>query len=372
MKKKILSLVLALALCLGLAVPAFASSGDNSVRLTICTPDKSGILIESTTETYTVINVTRNNNNTAIAHTTRSKFENTTTQLIPQGVDIVVTGAKSTDEIELLAWTAAPEDAPEYEGYLYQIIFILESDDDVQIIDPPPYPATKEIPINGKEITGHPTATAFGLKAAQDGSVIISSDFLHEAFAEDVLLQVKIGDNSWLFWLSGEPKLISSIFSDVPAGDWFTNPVAWARQNDITTGTSADKFSPGQNCTQAQILTFLYRAAREEQIESSAKDMELAVEWAREKGMIDNTFDGNKPCTRATAVNYIWQAFDKPSAKASNFTDVDANADYAGAVSWAVEKEVTNGTNTDGTTFSPDEICTRGHIVTFLYRAYTN
>jgi len=160
-------------------------------------------------------------------------------------------------------------------------------------------------------------------------------------------------------------------FTDVPAGEWYADAVAWTVENKITNGTTKGKFSPGKDCTQAQILTFLYRAERG-QGAASAEDMEKAIRWAKEKGMIDDSFDGSKPCTRSTAVSYIWQAFDKPSAKASSFTDVDANADYAEAVSWAVEKGVTNGTNTDGTTFSPDKVCTRGHIVTLLYRAYNN
>ena len=87
--------------------------------------------------------------------------------------------------------------------------------------------------------------------------------------------------------------------------------------------------------------------------------------------MIDNSFDGNKPCTRSTAVSYIWQAFNKPIAKASSFTDVPANAAYAKAVNWAVEKGITKGDGSEST-FAPDKVCTRGHIVTFLYRAYNN
>ena len=170
------------------------------------------------------------------------------------------------------------------------------------------------------------------------------------------------------FLPSQEPT--APTFTDVPAGEWYADPVAWAVEKNITNGTTATKFSPGQNCTHAQILTLLYRAARDGGV-ASAEDMDKAVEWAREKDMIDNTFDGNKGCTRAEAVNYIWQACDKPTAKnTASFTDVDANADYAGAVSWAIEKVVINGSNTDGTTFSPDQVCTRGHIVTFLYRAY--
>lgn len=172
------------------------------------------------------------------------------------------------------------------------------------------------------------------------------------------------------FLPSQEP--ITPTFTDVPAGEWYATPVAWAVEKNITNGMTTANFSPGQNCTHAQILTFLYRTARDGGV-ASAADMDKAVEWAREKGMIDNTFNGKKDCTRAEAVNYIWQACDKPTAKNStSFTDVDADADYVEAVSWAVEKGVTNGSNADGTMFSPDQVCTRGHIVTFLYRAYHN
>ena len=141
-------------------------------------------------------------------------------------------------------------------------------------------------------------------------------------------------------------------------------------QSDITNGATRTTFAPGQECTQAQILTFLYRAARGEGA-ASAEDMSLAVEWAKEKGIIDGAFDGSKPCTRATAVSYIWQAFDRPSAAPASFTDVDANADCAGAVSWAVEQKITEGDGSSDT-FAPDKVCTRGHIMTFLYRAYNS
>lgn len=164
-------------------------------------------------------------------------------------------------------------------------------------------------------------------------------------------------------------------FTDVPAGVWYTDPVAWAVQNEITNGYGAkDKFAPGVDCTEAQILTFLYRAAGEPSAAKSpvsvAVSYQDAINWAYEKGMIDRNFKENTPCTRATAVKYIWQTFDKPKAeKASSFTDVDKGADYAEAVSWAVEKDITNG-HGGNDTFAPDKVCDRGTIVTFLYRAY--
>lgn len=73
-------------------------------------------------------------------------------------------------------------------------------------------------------------------------------------------------------------------------------------------------------------------------------------------------------CTRAAAVTYLWKAAGSPSAKATNFTDVSAKESYAEAVNWAVEQGVTAGTS--DTTFSPLNVCTRGQIVTFLYRAF--
>lgn len=166
------------------------------------------------------------------------------------------------------------------------------------------------------------------------------------------------------------PTDAAPVFTDVPTGEWYAAPVAWAVEKNITNGTEPTKFSPNQNCTQAQILTFLYRAARGEGA-ATAKDMDKAISWARDKGMIDNSFNGSTPCTRATAVSYIWQAFNKLTAKASSFTDVPANAAYAKAVDWAVEKGITKGDGSE-TTFAPDKVCTRGHIVTFLYRAYNN
>lgn len=91
--------------------------------------------------------------------------------------------------------------------------------------------------------------------------------------------------------------------------------------------------------------------------------------WASEKGMVSgDTFNGGSPCTRAAAMKYLWIMAGKRSAEAASFTDVPADADYAAAVSWAVQRGVTNGKTE--TTFAPDDTCTRGQIVTFLYRYY--
>lgn len=257
-------------------------------------------------------------------------------------------------------------------AYLFARLFVQESGKDISLVPlntDDPMEFEYDDPKDGKTlVAGNITPTDAGFQANGDGDVVLNSERLYELLDEGDLLQVIVGNSFWLYRLSGEPLLVSDVFTDVDTGKWVSDPVAWALMSDITNGTAEDKFSPEQNCTQAQILTFLYRAAREEQVKSSSEDMELAVQWAREKGIIDDSFDGSTPCTRATAVSYIWQAFDKPDAQASSFTDVPTDAPYGYAVDWAVEKGVTNGTS--DTAFSPDKVCSRGEIVTFLYRAY--
>ena len=160
------------------------------------------------------------------------------------------------------------------------------------------------------------------------------------------------------------------LLADVKTTDRFAQPIAWALGQGITGGTGGGKFSPGDACTQAQILTFLHRAKGSPKPAGAVtgdKYYASAVQWAREQGLIDETFSADAPCTRAMAVTYLWKLAGSPQAAASSFTDVPAGADYAGAVSWAVEKGVTSGAGAD--TFAPGSACTRGQIVTFLYRA---
>ena len=65
---------------------------------------------------------------------------------------------------------------------------------------------------------------------------------------------------TFLYRAAGSPAAGSSSFSDVAADAYYANAVAWASQNDITSGTGNGKFSPGADCTRGQIVTLLYRA----------------------------------------------------------------------------------------------------------------
>ena len=97
-----------------------------------------------------------------------------------------------------------------------------------------------------------------------------------------------------------------------------------------------------------------------------------AVKWAVKNGITsgigNNRFGPNDPCTRGQIVTFLWRAAGSPEPKSmSSFSDVPADSYYAKAVAWAVEKGITSGTG-DGK-FSPEDPCTRAQSVTFLYRA---
>ena len=115
------------------------------------------------------------------------------------------------------------------------------------------------------------------------------------------------------------PKSTTNPFKDISSTDYFYNAVLWAVENDITTGTGADTFSPNAKVNRAQTVTFLYRVAG------------------------------------------------SPASGSSSFSDVPESAYFAKAVAWADANDITNGTS--NVKFSPNADCTRGQIVTLLYRA---
>ena len=166
-------------------------------------------------------------------------------------------------------------------------------------------------------------------------------------------------------------------FNDVREGDWFAAPVEWAVTRSITAGTTPTTFSPNQTCTTAQILTFLWVAAGQNQPKgdnpftdvSEAAYFYRPALWAAENGLVEGAvFGGDTPCTRAAVVTYLWKLDGSPeTAVSSQFTDVAADAEYAQAVAWAVKEGVTAGLS--ASTFGPDQVCTRAQIVTFLKAA---
>ena len=157
-------------------------------------------------------------------------------------------------------------------------------------------------------------------------------------------------------------------FTDVAADSPYAAAIEWAVGREITLGKTETTFAPADPCTVSHILTFLWRANGKPGAEEGAADRDSAAKWALEKEMIAQDADLAVTCTRSMAVTFMWKAAGSPEAKTEKaFTDVASDAEYAAAVAWAVENEITAGTG-DGTTFAPGNPCNRGQIVTFLFR----
>ncbi len=166
-------------------------------------------------------------------------------------------------------------------------------------------------------------------------------------------------------------------FSDVEEGDYFYAPVQWAAANGVSSGMGDGSFGADLTCTWGQILTFLHAAQGRPQAEGENPFSDVAegdyyydaARWAAREGLVSGPeFLGDTPCTRASAMTYLWKlagAPEQPGDLSLLFADVDSGADYAPAVAWAVREGVTAGTG-DGI-FSPDANCTRGQIITYLY-----
>ena len=172
-------------------------------------------------------------------------------------------------------------------------------------------------------------------------------------------------------------------FTDVPLTAYYADAVQWAVDNEITKGTSATAFSPDAGCTRGQVVTFLWRSAGcPEPVSEEPPFTDVApgsyycdaVLWAVENGITKGTsataFSPDSTCTRAQIITFLWRAGGAESWSFEGdgfFTDVSEQDYYYSAVVWALAYEITTGTSQ--TTFSPDKTCTRGQVVTFLYRA---
>lgn len=173
----------------------------------------------------------------------------------------------------------------------------------------------------------------------------------------------------------------SNPFSDVTGGAYYNEAVRWAVKNGIASGTDAKHFSPDAACTRGQAVTFLWRAAGcpaptlAENPFADVKPTDYcydAVLWAVQtgvaKGTSASTFSPDAACTRGQIATFLYRAAGSPSGYAnSGYTDVPETSYCAAPVAWAVALRVTSGTS--AITFSPDALCTRAQIVTFLYRA---
>ena len=176
------------------------------------------------------------------------------------------------------------------------------------------------------------------------------------------------------------PPQMQNPFNDVSEKNYFYTPVLWAVQNGVTAGISPDSFAPSQSCTRGQVVAFLWRAAGCPEPKSTHNpfvDVKAssyyykAVLWAVENGITAgmdlNHFAPSATCTRGQIVTFLFRFAKSPAVGGSNpFIDVSTSSFYYNAVLWAVQNGITAGM--DANHFAPSATCTRGQVVSFLYR----
>lgn len=168
-------------------------------------------------------------------------------------------------------------------------------------------------------------------------------------------------------------------FDDVKPGAFYFDAVQWAVKNGITNGTGKSTFSPNTVCSRYQIVMFLWRAAGQPEAKAAVSFADVksgdifyeAVQWAVERGITKGTsstsFSPFAPCTRGQIVTFLYRSAGSPKVSgACNFSDVSSGSFCHDAVIWASSEGITKGTRAEH--FSPNEGCTRAQVVTFLYR----
>lgn len=391
MKKSLLSLALASALCLGLTVPALAAGkpGDTTITDSIGNTYPLSSPIMYTTSRAQVEAIDRSSMSMVISgFDGDEKWEGaesdlldkhfwsrmTTVYAVPENTVVTLPANVTTSALcELdVTWESGIGHAP---SYYYRN-----------------WPGEQTLTLAGTgyilgveiwdENSADENQTANGgthdiITAPEGDSYVYGNSIIYFYVPEDATAPNPFGSSA-----PTTPTTPSkTAFTDVAANAYYADAVAWGVEKGITSGTSATTFSPNETCTTAQILTFLWRAKGSPEPTSKTNpftDVKAndyfykAALWAKENNIVpqtDTIFNGNTPCTRSMAVLYIWRSAGFPAAEQpSNFADVAATTLYAPAVDWAVEKGVTSGTS--NTTFSPETTCTRGQIVTFLYRAF--
>lgn len=171
-------------------------------------------------------------------------------------------------------------------------------------------------------------------------------------------------------------------FKDVAEGKkFFFKPVYWAIDRGITKGHGPGTFQPYEACTRAMIVTFLWNYAGQPEVPGTTAFSDVkpsdwfyqAVSWAVKNGITSGygagTFQPNAKCTRAMIVTFIKNYLAKGTkVEYKNvFPDVKKGDWFAEAAIWAKENGITSG---KGGYFKPNDPCTRGEAVTFLYNAY--
>ena len=268
----------------------------------------------------------------------------------------------------------------------------------VAVTIPKAYSFTVEVPYGGgmfrSDRHGDSWTTIMDFAGVEEGPITLEAladpDHLFSMWYDAESWETLSKDAEYTFDLDRDVHIKASFvpktpFADVGPNDYFYEPVLWAIQHEpvITSGVDDTHFGPKQECTRAQIVTFLWKALYEPEYDPIANpftDVKAgkyyydAVLWAYSNnitsGVGGGKFGVNQGCTRAQAMFFLWKSYGAPAPESTScpFTDVSPKKYYYDAILWAYENGVTGGLNP--TTFGVDKTCTRAQIITFLYKVY--
>ena len=393
MKRKSIALLLAMVMCLGLSVPAFAVE-------TIDTKTIGGITITANRASdYDQYEATL----------TFAGSGTLTENILESGAEILYTRGIADILVNIGPGISAPDESKLIEFFssshlrVVKVNFGSESTPqtfggftDVKESD---YFADAVLWAVGKKITSGTSATTFSPSTNCTVAQILT--FLWRANGAHT-------SNTW-----------KNPFSDVKSSDYYYNAALWAYEKGMVTGGT---FGGDRPCTRSMAVTYMWKAADspstvfdiinhgvtlrgyhgsdgdvvipdgvEEILEETFENCKnlnsvaipssvTAIDWNVFEdcnSLTDVYYEGSEAQWKAISIAPDNNALSKaaihynskmPEQKPviTGFTDVPATADYAEAVKWAVDKGVTSGTS--AATFSPDSVCTRGQIVTFMYR----
>jgi len=174
-----------------------------------------------------------------------------------------------------------------------------------------------------------------------------------------------------------EPEPVYEMtFTDVRESDWFYDAVYWAGSRGLVSG---DTFSPGGDCSRAQLLTFLWRLQGEPEptlqvspfTDVASGDWYFKpVLWAFENGLLSTSQDGQfhpgDGISRGQALTFLYRAENGSAAGLSNpFSNVRESDWYYAPALWAADRGIVSGGS-----FNAAGVCTRAEVVTLLWRCY--
>lgn len=288
-------------------------------------------------------------------------------------------GTVTADTTLYAKWTANPP-APSYD------------DSDPTYAVSTPAAENGSVTVSPKNASAGSTVT---ITVKPDSGYVLETISVTDRNGNDLKLTDR-GNGKYTFTMPGsrvevkvtfmEDNSVLNFFYDVPNGAYYYDAVKWAVDNGITGGVGNSLFAPNQPCTRGQIVTFLWRAAGSPVVNYAMNMTDVAedayygeaVRWALSEGITtgigDITFGPDAACTRAQAVAFLFRYAVASGMDAvtladliSGFADAASVPGYAvSAMNWALSQGIMQGS---GGRLLPNGTCTRGQLMTFLYRA---